>query len=205
MAESERWDERYRSGDLPWDTGRPSAELLRVVKDDGIAPTTALEAGCGTGTNAVWLAQQGFSVTAADVSSLAIERAGLRAAREGATVRFLVADLSRAPDLGGPFKFFFDRGCYHCVREMDAGLDGYLRAVGDALAPGAIGLILTGNAREPRIGPPIVSELDLRRDFEGVFEIVRLREFRFDPMPGDLGQPLGWSCLVRRRNPRAVE
>src|SRR5262249_27552517 len=108
MSELGRWQERYREGDTPWDSGRPSLELQRVVAEDGIVAGLALELGCGTGTNAVWLASQGFDVTAVDLSPLAIERAERRAREAGIRVRFLVADLLDPPDLGGPYDFFFD-------------------------------------------------------------------------------------------------
>src|SRR5438128_12274807 len=100
MSESTRWEERYRSGDTPWDTGRPSSELQRVITEERIGPGRAIELGCGSGTNAVWLAQQGFEVTAVDLSPLAISRGRERAASEGAKVRFLCADALNPPDLG---------------------------------------------------------------------------------------------------------
>ena len=71
MAELEHWEERYRKGETPWDTGHPSTELQRVIREEKIRPCRAIELGCGTGNNAVWLAQQGFDVTAVDLSSLA--------------------------------------------------------------------------------------------------------------------------------------
>jgi SAM-dependent methyltransferase len=191
----ERWEGRYRMGDTPWDTGRPSSELQRVIAEDHIAPCAALELGCGTGTNAVWLAQRGFDVTALDISPLAVERAGQRAAVAGANVRFLTADVLAGPDVGGPFGFFFDRGCYHIVRDMN--LTGYLRLLERALRPGATGLVLAGNARLPRTGPPIVTEDEIRRELGTLFEVVRLREFQFDA-DSDGDPHLGWSCLLRR-------
>src|SRR5437879_3496719 len=117
MSDAEHWDKRYREGESPWDTGRPSSELVRVVREEGIAPCRALELGCGTGASAVWLAQQGFDVTALDLSPMAIERAQHRADDAGVRVHFLAADvLQPLPELTGPFDFFFDRGCYHAVR-----------------------------------------------------------------------------------------
>jgi len=52
MSDREHWDTRYREGDSPWDTGQPSGELLRVLREERIAPCRALELGCGTGTGA---------------------------------------------------------------------------------------------------------------------------------------------------------
>src|SRR5262245_65139469 len=121
MTEPTRWDERYKTGDTPWETGQPSSELQRVLAEDGIQLCRALELGCGTGASAVWLAQQGFDVTALDLSALAIARARRRADEAGVGVRFLVADVFRPPaELSGPFDFFFDRGCYHAVRREGA-------------------------------------------------------------------------------------
>jgi len=79
MTDPVRWDERYQTGDTPWDTGQPSSELQRVLTEDQIGPCAALEIGCGTGTNAVYLAQQGFELTAVDVSPLAVATAQARA------------------------------------------------------------------------------------------------------------------------------
>jgi methyl halide transferase len=188
------WENRYRTNDTPWETGHPSTELLRVVAEAKIIPCPALELGCGTGTNAIWLTQQGFNVTAIDLSPLAIERARAKATAVKVAVEFVVGDLVTAPELVGPFGFFFDRGVYHIVRTVD--LAGYLRVLERTLKPGAMGLILAGNARLGRTGPPIVAEAEMRGELARLFEIVHLREFNFDAVDGQTH--LGWSCLLRR-------
>lgn len=198
MTQPINWNEHYRDGNLPWDTGRPSSELVRVVAAQGIRHGRVLELGCGTGVNSVWLAEQGFDVVGVDLAPLAIERAEERARAAGVNVRFLVADVLQLPDLGPPFDFFFDRGCYHAVRRDHP--DAYAPAVARQLAAGARGLILTGNAREPHVpGPPVVSEEELRRELGQAFQILELEEFRFDEAPGVPQQFLGWSCLVEKR------
>lgn len=198
MKDHHDWNESYRDGFLPWDTGRPSTELQRVVTESAIQPCRALEIGCGTGTNCVWLAQQGFTVTGVDVAPLAIEKATERAQAAGLQAEFLIADVLALPELGGPFGFFFDRGCYHAVRRSNP--NDYAPAVARLLASGARGLILAGNAREPHEpGPPVVSEEQLRQELGQAFEILDLHEFRFDEAPGVPVQFLGWSCLVQKR------
>lgn len=198
MTENIEWNDRYRDGNLPWDTGRPSAELEQVVSRNAIGPCRALEIGCGTGNNSVWLAQQGFEVTGVDVAPLAVELAEKRAQAAGVHVRFAVADVLDLADLGGPFAFFFDRGCYHAVRR-DAP-QAYAPAVARQLAAGARGLILAGNAREPHDpGPPVVTEQQLRDELGVAFQILDLHEFRFDEAPGVPERFLGWSCLVEKR------
>jgi SAM-dependent methyltransferase len=197
MSELDRWDNRYVIADTPWDTGLPSTELQRLIVEDKIQPCTAIELGCGTGTNAVWLAGLGFEVTALDFSPTAIDLARQKKARAAARVRFLTADVLDPPeDIGGPYRFIFDRGCYHVVREID--VSRYLRTLERITEAGSVALVLTGNSNEPRTGPPVVSEAEIRAELGSHFEIVRLREFRFDPTKGEVGQPLGWSSLLRR-------
>jgi methyl halide transferase len=198
MSDPTRWEERYAKGDTPWETGLPSSELQRVLAEVPICPCRALELGCGTGASAVWLAQHGFDVTALDLSPLAIERARRRAGETGVGVRFLVADvLNPQPGLAGPFDLVFDRGCYHVVRREDVA--AYLQTLRRLTRPGALGLVLAGNAREPHEpGPPVVSEEQVRNEFGSLFEIVQLREFRFDQVEADGMRFLGWSCLLRR-------
>jgi SAM-dependent methyltransferase len=196
MSELARWEERYRTGDTPWDTGEPSSELQRVIAEEHIRPCRTVELGCGSGTNAVWLAQQGFQVTAVDLSPLAIRRAEARAAAEGATVRFVCADVLHLPDLGD-FDFFFDRGCYHVVRRVD--VQSYQRTLSQISHPGTLGLVLAGNAREPHEpGPPVVDEREIREELGAIFEIQWLREFRFDQVEAVGIRFLGWSCFLQR-------
>jgi SAM-dependent methyltransferase len=210
MSELERWNDRYAGGDTPWDTGKPSSELVRVLNEEEIAPCLAIDLGCGTGTNVLYLAERGFDVTGVDFSPLAIERCRQRAGgidpETRRRTRFLVADLFAPPrDIGGPYEFFFDRGCYHVVRRTD--LQGYLNTLKRITAGSAAGLVLTGNARElMQPGPPVVTEEEIRAELGQVFEVVRLREFRFDPLKDYEAQPLAWSCLLRRhvvRDPAA--
>jgi methyl halide transferase len=198
MKEHPDWNDSYRSGNLPWDTGRPSSELQRVFSQNAIQACRALELGCGTGTNCVWLAQQTFEVTGVDVAPLAVEQAAKRARAAGVKAHFVVADVLHLPELGGPFAFFFDRGCYHAVRRSAP--DRYAPAVARQLAPGGRGLILAGNAREPHEpGPPVVTEEQIRDELGLAFQILDLHEFRFDEAPGVPARVLGWSCLVEKR------
>ena len=70
------WDALYREGTPSWETGKPSAELIRLVREKAIAPGRTLELGCGTGANAIYLAKSGFEMTAVDSSPTALERRG---------------------------------------------------------------------------------------------------------------------------------
>ena len=76
----EFWDDRYRSADRLW-SGQPNAQL--VAQAAGLPPDEALDAGSGEGADAIWLASRGWTVTAVDVSAVALERAAAHAAAQG--------------------------------------------------------------------------------------------------------------------------
>ncbi len=196
------WNERYAKHNAPWDTGKPSSELQRILGEYDIPRGRAIELGCGTGTNAVFLAREGFEVTAFDVSSLAIEEAEAKAVAAGVDATFLTADLLDPPDLGEPFPFVFDRGVYHTVRRT--ALEGFLKTLSQVTAPGGMYLTLAGNANEVRPGeegPPRVSAEDICRELSPLMELIQLREFRFDHGPHNdaLPRALAWSALFRRK------
>jgi SAM-dependent methyltransferase len=191
------WNERYVAHETPWDSGFPSKELIRVLDAERIHPCRAAELGCGTGTNAIYLASRGFDVTGLDCSPVALAEARTKAADVGGKVQFQEADLCRFNLDLEPFDFIFDRGCYHSVRRMDVA--GFLKTLRRLSRPGTRYLMLAGNANEQGPGPPRVHEHEIRIDLEGLFEIQFIREFRFevtDPPEGFLA----WSCLMTRRS-----
>jgi SAM-dependent methyltransferase len=196
---SERdWNENYATGQLPWDTGVPDEQLVSAVEKGVISPGRTLEVGCGTGTNALWLAQRGFDVVAVDVSPLAIEAARKKAppgARcEFAVLDFLVDDPPRAP-----FDFVFDRGCFHIFDEEETRAR-FAARVGGLLATGGQWLSLIGSTEgAPREGgPPRRSARDIMNAFEPVLELVELQTFYFD---AHIETPArAWSVRARRRD-----
>ena len=87
------WDEMYRSRPRVW-SGRPNPQL--VAEAAGLPPGKALDLGCGEGADALWLAERGWTVTAVDVSAVALERAAAHAAEAGVgdRVTWLQRDLA---------------------------------------------------------------------------------------------------------------
>jgi 2-polyprenyl-3-methyl-5-hydroxy-6-metoxy-1,4-benzoquinol methylase len=86
----EFWDERYGSADRLW-SGQPNPQLVAQVS--GLPPGEALDAGCGEGADAIWLASTGWTVTGVDVSAVALGRAAAHAAAEGVKVNWQREDL----------------------------------------------------------------------------------------------------------------
>jgi tellurite methyltransferase len=91
--EIHQWDERYRSGDRAKEDLEPSPNPLLVATAARLAPGKALDLACGTGRNAIWLAEHGWRVTAVDGSQAAIELLRKRADERGVSLQIHVADL----------------------------------------------------------------------------------------------------------------
>jgi len=196
----ELFDADYRGGRHPlWDTGQPSGELKKVVEEGKIRPSRVVDLCCGSGTDAIYLANRGFDVTAIDIAPTALSQAWRKARKAGVSVRWLLADVLSPPNLK-PFDFIYDRGCYHVVRDQN--LVAYLDTVRRYSRPGTQFLLLTGNSNEPArdYGPPRVTEEEIRNDFLSLFDLEWLRESRFEINQPGAVSPLAWSVLLRRKS-----
>jgi SAM-dependent methyltransferase len=98
------WDERYRSAQRVW-SGNPNPQLVAEVA--GRPPGRALDVGCGEGADAIWLARRGWTVVAADISGVALERAAQHARdtdpAAAARIEWRKADLLAQPPEPGSF------------------------------------------------------------------------------------------------------
>jgi SAM-dependent methyltransferase len=193
MAERD-WNEAYEKNELPWDTGVPDDLLVAFVRAGRIVPGAALDVGAGTGTNALWLAEQGFDVLGVDVSPRAVEMARAKV-KAGARCRFEAGDfLAAAP--AGPFAFVFDRGCFHVFDEPEDRAR-FAARVAACLAPGGVWLSLIGSTEgAPReFGPPRRTARDVTAAIEPALAIEELSAASFGgPMPWE-----AWRCVARAR------
>ena len=125
----------YRFTKPRWDSSKPRPELEKLV--EGRPPGRALDLGCGTGANAVYLAKRGWEVVGVDFVVEAIEAAEARAASAGVPVSFVVGDVAQLNGAGvqGPFDLLVDVGCYHAI--PDRLRDAYAAGVGAVARQGA--------------------------------------------------------------------
>lgn len=139
----EFWEARYRAVERMF-SPRPNSALVRETT--GLSPSTALDLGCGEGADAIWLAQRGWTVTAADVSPTALRRAAgyARAAGVSDQIDWQHHDLSRS----------FPTGTYALVSAhflyppQPAARERALRAAARAVAPGGV-LLIVSHAGHP--------------------------------------------------------
>ena len=73
------------------------------------------------------------------------------------------------------------------------------------LVPVAAGLIILNGCSNPAQTPPVVTEAEIRADWGGGFDVLWLREFRFDQNLLDPSRPLGWAGWLQRRSGQTVE
>jgi len=148
----------YRVGFKPWDTGVPPTELVALVEgQDGLRPGRAVDLGCGTGTNVVYLSRHGWEVTGVDMVGHALTVARRRAAAAGVRARLVRGDVTRLDELvmGDRFDLLLDLGCYHSLFPVEL-RDAYARSVTAVAAPGATLLLygfLPGQRKEHGVFP----------------------------------------------------
>ncbi|MSQ02773.1 MAG: class I SAM-dependent methyltransferase [Myxococcales bacterium] len=196
-----QWDDRYAAGPLPWDTGAVCMHLRQHIEAAGVPDGRVLEIGCGTGTNAVYLASLGVDVVATDVSPRAVERARQRAAAAGVSIEFAVVDYLGEDAPGGPFAFVFDRGVWH-VFDGAADRDRYAARVSRQLTVGGRWLSVSGSTEGParETGPPRRSLRDIALAIEPHLELVEVARTRFSAEDDGAGQSAAWRCLAGRRD-----
>jgi SAM-dependent methyltransferase len=123
----------------PWDTGITPPEIEAHL---AATPTgRALDLGCGTGTNAIRLAQLGWRVSAVDFSDAAIAKARTKAESHDLAVDFYRASVAKLDFLADPFDFIYDIGCLHGLEPSNR--QAYGRAVQRLLKRGGTYMLYT--------------------------------------------------------------
>jgi SAM-dependent methyltransferase len=168
--------------------------LVEMVESHAVEPCRTMEVGCGTGTNAIYLAQHGFEVVGVDISPLAVEHARAKA---NGRCRFEPVDFLNETPPGGPFHFVFDRGCFHTFDE-DHERARFAEKVAANLVDAGLWLSLIGSTEGPprEAGPPRRTAREVMNAIEPFLEILQFRSNTFD-VCGE--QPKAWLCLSRKR------
>jgi len=168
-----------------WDTGTTPPELERFVAN--APPGRALDLGCGTGTNVVYLARHGWEAVGVDFVGRAIAKARRRAREAGVPDRssFFIADVTRLQFLSGPFDLALDIGCLHSLPVRDRA--AYAAALARLVRPGGVFLLYAFAPGGPATG---LTADDVRAMFTDRFDVVRVEEGR--------GRPSAWYTLMKR-------
>jgi len=195
-----RFRDAYRHSP-PWDVPFAQPALCEVVNR---LHGRLLDAGCGTGENAIYMAERGCDVVGLDFTDAAITAAKHKAAsRNVPGIRWEVADARELTERDWQFDSIVDCGLYHCFDPQPR--QQYLAGLRHVAAEGCLLMLLCFSDREPEgKGPRRVSREELDRDFSDGWTIEAVDAVVFavrDDLPEGYfspGGPHAWRLLARR-------
>jgi len=156
------WDASYREGPAPWDIGRPQPAIAHLASKGGFAGAV-LDAGCGTGENALHLASLGLSVLGVDVAKTALVIARKKATDRGIQIEFAAADAFHLERLGRTFQAVLDCGLFHTFDGDERA--GYVASLASVTAHNGTLYVLCFSDNGPDAGPHPVSQEEIRAAF----------------------------------------
>ena len=192
--------ENLYAGPAPWDIGRPQGQFVAIA-DRVTSPV--LDAGCGTGEHALFLAGRGHRVIGIDFVDEAIRRARAKAAERGLSVEFLVEDALALAAWGARFTTVIDCGLFHVFSDDDRRC--YVQGLAQVVEPGGLLFLMCFSDEEPGTeGPRRVSQRELRDAFADGWEVESIQAGRCDIHPEfnevsfSEGGPKTWFAVIRR-------
>ncbi|PLX13362.1 MAG: class I SAM-dependent methyltransferase [Marinilabiliales bacterium] len=198
MKSQEKFINHYENGFMPWVHKNPDFNLVEMVDNWPIKACKALEIGCGTGVDSIWLKQKGFDIKAIDVSPIAIKLANENAENVEHKPNFEVFDFLTDDLPRSEYDFVFDRGVFHGNDNLT---DRKIMAekVSNTLTDDGLWLSLIGNSDGEKTdpGPPLRSATEVVTAIEPFFKILAIRASHFG---NDMENPSRiWVCLMRKR------
>ena len=183
------FDEAYR-GTPNWEIGR-AQPVFAALEEAGEIAGDVLDVGCGTGENALFLAEHGHEVWGVDSVSRAIEIAREKAQERDLPVTFLVHDALALENLGRTFDTVIDSGLFHALSDPER--TRFVRSLAAALRPGGTYLMLALSDLEPGDnGPRRVTQQEIRAAFGDGWRINRIQAAVFE----GLKQPGGYRAWL---------
>jgi SAM-dependent methyltransferase len=193
----EPWDASYHDGPAPWDTGQPQPAIARLAAEGGFAGAV-LDAGCGTGDNALHVASLGLPVLGFDVAETALAIARVKAADRGIEAEFATADALRLECLGRTFETVLDCGLFHTF-DVDE-RPGYVASLASVTERDGTLYVLCFRDDGPDTGPHPVSQEDLRTAFSpgSGWNVAAIRPDRVQTTYHDEGGAPAWLATIKR-------
>jgi SAM-dependent methyltransferase len=190
------WDASYCDGPAPWDIGRPQPAIVRLAAEGGIAGPV-LDAGCGTGENAIHVASLGLQVLGVDVADTALAMARAKAADRGIEIEFAAADAFELERLGRTFATVLDCGLFHTFNGTER--PEYVASLASVTERDGTLYVLCFSDRGPETGPHPVSQEELRAAFNARsgWNLVAIEPDRVQTRYHDDGAPAWFSTIKR--------
>ncbi len=190
------WDVSYHNGPAPWDVGQPQPAIVQLASEGGFAGVV-LDAGCGTGENALHLASLGLQVLGVDVAETALAIAREKAEFRGFDAEFVVADALQLGRLGRMFDTVLDCGLFHTFDDDER--RGYVTSLASITERGATLYVLCFSDVGPDTGPHPISQEELRAAFNRSYgwNLTAIRPERIKTMFDVDGAP-AWLTTINR-------
>jgi len=190
------WDASYDPGPAPWDIGRPQPAIARLASEGRFAGAV-LDAGCGTGENALHIASLGLSVLGVDVAETALAMAREKAKNRGLAVEFAAADAFHLEQLGRTFQTVLDCGLFHTFDGDER--PAYVASLASVTEPDGTVFVLCFSDEGPDTGPHPIREQELRAAFNPTtgWNIVAIAPERIETTFHDHGAP-AWLATIKR-------
>ena len=191
------WDASYQDGPAPWDIGRPQPAIVRLASQGAFAGAV-LDAGCGTGENALHVASLGLPVLGFDVAETALAIAREKAADRGIEVEFIAADAFQLERLGRMFETVLDCGLFHTFDDGDE-RTRYAASLASVTEHGGALYVLCFSDEGPDTGPHPISQEELRAAFNPShgWDVVAIEPDRVQTRFHDDGAP-AWLATIKR-------
>ena len=188
------WDDAYR-GRPPWEIGRPQRAFMEL-EEAGRIGASVLDVGCGTGENALHLAERGHDVWGIDISSVAVERAMVKSHARRLPVVFLAADALEPEAVGRTFDTVIDCGCWHTLSDDDR--PRYAASMQALTQPGSgLHIMCFSEAEPPGWGPRRVTQSELRSTFADGWKTESVVAVQFETLLGPDGAHAWLASFVR--------
>jgi SAM-dependent methyltransferase len=189
----------YRLGLTPWERDEVP-EQVREMAAEFAQPGRALDLGCGSGRDAVHLAQRGWAVTGVDAVPRALEAARERAATAGVKVEWAEGDVTRLDELAlhGGFDLVLDRGCFHGL--PDDAREACARGVNALASPGATLLMFAFSPGFHGPAPRGIGAEEIQQRFGPAWELVSSRPDPGRRFPPWMRNPDPYWHRLRRRD-----
>ena len=188
------WDDAYR-GQPPWEIGRPQLVFVELEAAGRIG-ASVLDVGCGTGENALHLADRGHEVWGIDISTVAVERAMVKSHARRLPVVFLAADALEPEAVGRTFDTVIDSGCFHTLSDEDR--NRYQASVRALTVPGStLHVMCFSDAEPPGWGPRRVTQAELRQTFAPGWAAESIVAVQFETLFGPGGAHAWLASFVR--------
>jgi SAM-dependent methyltransferase len=193
------WDASYHDGPPPWDIGQPQPAIVRLASAGGFAGAV-LDAGCGTGENALHIASLGLPVVGVDVAetALAIAREKAKTEARGIEVEFALADAFQLERLGRRFRTVLDCGLFHTFDE-DEERTRYAASLASVTENGGTLYVLCFSDEGPDTGPHPISQQELRSTFNpnNGWNVAAIERERIQTRLHNNGAP-AWFATIKR-------